>query len=55
MLQRIPHHSHPSVTVLYIGITEEETNEVLKTLVFFTEVLFQTEIASGVIDRLFHI
>ncbi|MEC0348009.1 tyrosine-type recombinase/integrase [Peribacillus frigoritolerans] len=30
MLQRILHHSHPSVTLRYIGITEEETNNVLK-------------------------
>ena len=30
MLQGILHHSHPSVTLRYIGITEEETNNVLK-------------------------
>lgn len=30
MLQRILHHSHPSVTLRYIGITEEETQNVLK-------------------------
>ncbi|WP_040373665.1 tyrosine-type recombinase/integrase, partial [Peribacillus psychrosaccharolyticus] len=31
------HHSHPSVTLRYIGITEEETNNVLKPLVSFTK------------------
>ncbi len=30
MLQRILHHSHPSVPLRYIGITEEETNNVLE-------------------------
>jgi integrase len=30
MLQGILNHSHPSVTLRYIGITEEETNNVLK-------------------------
>lgn len=35
MLQRILHHSHPSVTLRYIGITEEETNNVLKTFSVF--------------------
>ncbi|MGG3942091.1 tyrosine-type recombinase/integrase [Peribacillus psychrosaccharolyticus] len=35
MLQRILHHSHPSVTLRYIGITEEETNNILKTFSVF--------------------
>ena len=35
MLQRILHHSHPFVTLRYIGITEEETNNVLKTFSVF--------------------
>ena len=35
MLQRILHHSHPSVTLRYIGITEEETNNVLKSFSVF--------------------
>ncbi|MGG3942385.1 tyrosine-type recombinase/integrase [Peribacillus psychrosaccharolyticus] len=35
MLQRILHHSHPSVTLRYIGISEEETNNVLKTFSVF--------------------
>lgn len=30
MLQEILNHSHPSVTLRYIGITEEETQNVLK-------------------------
>ncbi|MFC9599788.1 hypothetical protein ACFTQL_18220 [Peribacillus butanolivorans] len=30
MLQRILHHSHPSITLHYIGITEEETHNVSK-------------------------
>jgi integrase len=35
MLQGILNHSHPSITLRYIGITEEETNEVLKTFSVF--------------------
>ncbi|MEK3797287.1 hypothetical protein MHI18_03340 [Peribacillus sp. FSL H8-0477] len=35
MLQRILHHAHPSVTLRYIGITEEETNNVLKSFSVF--------------------
>ncbi|MBT2666956.1 integrase [Bacillus sp. ISL-4] len=31
MLQPILHHSHPFITLHYIGITEEETSNVLKT------------------------
>ncbi|MEC2055139.1 tyrosine-type recombinase/integrase [Peribacillus psychrosaccharolyticus] len=39
MLQRILHHSHPSVTLRYIGITEEETNNVLKKFSVFSQKL----------------
>lgn len=35
MLQQILNHSHPSITLRYIGITEEETNSVLKTFSVF--------------------
>jgi integrase len=35
MLQGILNHSHPSITLRYIGITEEETNNVLKTFSVF--------------------
>jgi integrase len=35
MLQGILHHSDPSITLRYIGITEEETNNVLKTFSVF--------------------
>jgi integrase len=36
MLQGILNHSHPSITLRYIGITEEETNNVLKTFSVFS-------------------
>lgn len=35
MLQQILHHSYPSVTLRYMGITEEETNNILKTFSVF--------------------
>ncbi|MDF9758304.1 hypothetical protein OKW24_000077 [Peribacillus simplex] len=35
MLQRILHHSQLSVTLRYIGITEEETHNVLKSFSVF--------------------
>jgi integrase len=35
MLQGILNHSHPAITLRYIGITEEETNNVLKTFSVF--------------------
>jgi integrase len=35
MLQGILNHSHPSITLRYIGITEEETNNVLKNFSVF--------------------
>ncbi|EJL1640131.1 site-specific tyrosine recombinase XerC [Mycobacteroides abscessus subsp. abscessus] len=35
MLQDILNHSHPSITLRYIGITEEETKNVLKTFSVF--------------------
>lgn len=35
MLQGILNHSHPAITLRYIGITEEETNDVLKTFSVF--------------------
>ncbi|MFL0475603.1 tyrosine-type recombinase/integrase [Priestia sp. 179-F W1.4 NHS] len=35
MLQGILNHSHPSITLRYIGITEEEKNNVLKTFSVF--------------------
>ena len=35
MLQGILNHSHPSITLRYIGITDEETNEVLKNFSVF--------------------
>lgn len=35
MLQRILHHSHSSVTLRYISITEEETNNVLRNFSVF--------------------
>jgi integrase len=35
MLQGILNHSHPSITLRYIGITEEEINNVLKTFSVF--------------------
>lgn len=35
MLQGILNHSHPSITLRYIGITEEETTNVLKTFSVF--------------------
>lgn len=35
MLQQILNHSHPEITLRYIGITEEETNNILKTFSVF--------------------
>ena len=35
MLQQILNHSHPSITLRYIGITEEETRNVLKRFSVF--------------------
>ncbi|WP_257985504.1 tyrosine-type recombinase/integrase [Bacillus sp. V5-8f] len=35
MLQGILNHSHPSIPLRYIGITEEETNNVLKRFSVF--------------------
>jgi len=37
MLQEILNHSHPSVTLRYIGITEEETQNVLKHFSVFQD------------------
>ena len=37
MSQWILHHSHPSVTLRYNGITEEETNNGLKAFSVYTE------------------
>ncbi|MFK2827135.1 tyrosine-type recombinase/integrase [Bacillus sp. B190/17] len=35
MLQQILNHSHPEITLRYIGITDEETNNVLKRFSVF--------------------
>lgn len=35
MLQRILNHSHPEITLRYIGITDEETNDVLNSFSVF--------------------
>ncbi|MCY7933161.1 tyrosine-type recombinase/integrase [Bacillus spizizenii] len=35
MLQEILNHSHPSITLRYIGITKEETNNALKSFSVF--------------------
>ncbi|MEC1786075.1 tyrosine-type recombinase/integrase [Schinkia azotoformans] len=35
MLQQILNHSHPEITLRYIGITEEETNNILKNFSVF--------------------
>ncbi|GLY12038.1 hypothetical protein Bbad01_32540 [Bacillus badius] len=36
MLQQILNHFHPEITLRYIGITDEETNNVLKRFSVFS-------------------